>query len=109
MGNESGMAEALSAKQVLLQLGGIDTFANVTLNGKLLLQPNNFHRSWAVPVKEVLTSGLNTLVITIKPAAPETVSLKATHPYTIPALQQLGSIGAYVFARKPASDFGCEY
>jgi hypothetical protein len=63
-------------------------------------------RSWAVPVKTVLSPGLNALTITIHPAAPETVSLKAKHPYSIPSLQQLGSIGAYVFARKPASDFG---
>jgi hypothetical protein len=61
-----------------------------------------------VPVKSVLTSGVNTLTITLRPAAPETTSLKANHPYSIPSLQQLGSIGAYVFARKPASDFGCE-
>lgn len=61
-----------------------------------------------MPVKSVLTSGVNTLTITLRPAAPETLSLKASHPYSIPSLQQLGSIGAYVFARKPASDFGCE-
>jgi hypothetical protein len=59
-----------------------------------------------VPVKNMLSPGLNTLTITIRPAAPETQSLKAKHPYSIPSLQQLGSIGAYVFARKPASDFG---
>lgn len=43
-GNDSGMPDLLEKKQVLLQLGGIDTFGTVTLNGKLLLQPNNFHR-----------------------------------------------------------------
>jgi hypothetical protein len=59
-----------------------------------------------VPVKSVLTAGVNTLTISLRPAAAETMSLKANHPYSIPSLQQLGSIGAYVFARKPASDFG---
>lgn len=63
-------------------------------------------RSWAVPVKDLLTSGINTLSITIRPATTESLTLKATHPYSIPSLQQLGSIGAYTFARKPASDFG---
>lgn len=44
MGNESGVAEALQKQQVLLQLGGIDTFGAVTLNNQLLLETNNFHR-----------------------------------------------------------------
>lgn len=43
-GNESGMPDLLQKQQVLLQLGGIDTFGTVTLNGKVLLKPNNFHR-----------------------------------------------------------------
>lgn len=34
----------LASKEVALQLGGIDTFATVTLNGKQVLTPNNFHR-----------------------------------------------------------------
>jgi hypothetical protein len=45
MGNESGIAEAMQKQQVLLQLGGIDTFGTVTLNDQLLLKTNNFHRS----------------------------------------------------------------
>lgn len=44
MGNESGIAEAMQKQQVLLQLGGIDTFGTVTLNDQLLLKTNNFHR-----------------------------------------------------------------
>lgn len=63
-------------------------------------------RSWAVPVKELLSVGLNTLTISLRPATAETLSRKANHAYSIPSLQQLGSVGAYVFARKPASDFG---
>mgnify|MGYP001810250352 CR=1 FL=1 len=57
-------------------------------------------------MKELLSAGINTLTISLRPATAETISLKANHPYSIPSLQQLGSIGAYVFARKPASDFG---
>lgn len=33
----------------------------------------------------------------------ESLKLKEQHPYTIPALHQMGAIGAYNFMRKPAS------
>lgn len=42
--NDSGMPELLQKPYILLQLGGIDTFGTVKLNGKLLLKANNFHR-----------------------------------------------------------------
>lgn len=34
----------LAAKEAVLQLGGVDTFATVQLNGHQILAPNNFHR-----------------------------------------------------------------
>jgi hypothetical protein len=56
-----------------------------------------------VPVKSLLVDGDNTLTITIRPAATESQRLKEEHPYSIPALRQLGAVGAYTFVRKPAS------
>lgn len=38
-------AKLASQEQVVLFLGGVDTIANVTVNGQLVLQTNNFHRS----------------------------------------------------------------
>jgi hypothetical protein len=43
-GSSPPMQQLRSQKQVLLKLGGIDTFASVTLNGKEILEANNFHR-----------------------------------------------------------------
>jgi hypothetical protein len=54
-------------------------------------------------VKSLLADGDNTLTITIKPAATESQRLKEEHPYSIPALRQLGAVGTYTFVRKPAS------
>jgi hypothetical protein len=66
-------------------------------------------RHWSVPVKQLLQDGDNTLVITIRPAAPESERLQAQHPYAIPALRQMGAIGTYTFVRKPASGEGCGF
>jgi hypothetical protein len=43
-GSSPAMQQLRSQKQVLLKLGGIDTFASVKLNGEGILEANNFHR-----------------------------------------------------------------
>lgn len=60
-------------------------------------------RHFSVPVKGLLQDGQNELQITITPATTESERLKDSHPYTIPALKQMGAVGAYTFVRKPAS------
>jgi hypothetical protein len=58
-------------------------------------------RRWLAPAGQ-----RNTLSITLRPAAAETLRLKSQHPYSVPSLAQMGSVGSYIWARKPASDFG---
>eukprot|EP00775_Hariotina_reticulata_P003140 gene3140-3417_t len=103
-------AQLSSQEKVILYLGGLDTFADVAINGQKLLEANNFHRTWSIPVKKFLNpSDVNTIEIKIKSAYEESVALQAKHPYYIPNLYNTGSIGAYNFARKPAFDFGWDW
>lgn len=48
---------------------GLDTHATVTLNGKLILQANNMHRTWVVDVKKHLLSKINTIYVKFDSAA----------------------------------------
>lgn len=56
-----------------------------------------------MPVTDQILPGDNTLTVSLRPATNESLALRDAHPYSIPAIAQLGSIGAYNFARKPAS------
>ncbi|WP_026652368.1 beta-mannosidase [Butyrivibrio proteoclasticus] len=47
-------AEAGASEFVLLRFDGLDTLADVTLNGQLLGSTNNMHRVWEFDVKELL-------------------------------------------------------
>ncbi len=59
-------AEQLARDHVDLVFDGLDTFAEVRLNGTKLLAADNAHRRWRVPVKAVLKPGANELLVTFR-------------------------------------------
>ena len=52
------------ASEVLLRFNGLDTLADITLNGEVLGFANNMHRVWEYPVSRLLKSTGNELKIT---------------------------------------------
>ena len=55
-------------ERVDLVLRGLDTVAEVELNGKLVAQTANQHRSYRVDVRNLLVNGVNELAVTFRPA-----------------------------------------
>ncbi|MDR2631402.1 MAG: glycoside hydrolase family 2 protein, partial [Spirochaetaceae bacterium] len=53
--------ELLGCSRVLLRCEGLDTLADLYLNGKILGKADNMHRTWEYEVKGRLTGGKNTL------------------------------------------------
>ncbi len=51
------------ADEALLRFNGLDTIADITLNGKPLGSVNNMHRVWEYPVKDLIREQGNELVI----------------------------------------------
>jgi len=56
-------AEFLNQRHAQLVFEGLDTFAEVSLNGQEILRADNYFRTWQVAVKEQLQLGENTLRI----------------------------------------------
>ncbi|MCR5000233.1 MAG: glycoside hydrolase family 2 protein [Lachnospiraceae bacterium] len=52
-----------SADEAILRFGGLDTIADISLNGRSLGSVNNMHRVWEYPVKDLLKEKDNELVI----------------------------------------------
>ena len=52
-------AEELASNNQILVFNGLDTYADVYLNGKSILNSNNMHRTWRVDVKGQLNDGPN--------------------------------------------------
>jgi len=56
-------ASLLEKARVALEFQGLDTHADVFLNGEKILEADNMFREWSVEVKKVLKPGSNTLRI----------------------------------------------
>lgn len=55
--------ELAGADEAILRFGGLDTIADISLNGRSLGSVNNMHRVWEYPVKDMLKDNDNELVI----------------------------------------------
>ena len=57
--------EMKNREKVLLRFEGIDTVADIFLNGQLLASVCNMHRTFEYPVRELLRDGLNELKVVL--------------------------------------------
>ncbi|MBP5600289.1 MAG: glycoside hydrolase family 2 protein, partial [Lachnospiraceae bacterium] len=58
------MGEVKDSDEVLLRFNGLDTLADIVLNGKKLASTNNMHRTWDFNVKDNLKAIGNEIMIT---------------------------------------------
>lgn len=60
--------EIMKQEVVELVFEGLDTFANVTLNDKLIGRTDNYHRTWVFNVKEILNEVKETISVRFESA-----------------------------------------
>jgi beta-mannosidase len=77
-------AATLRHDHVELVFGGLDTFADVSLNGHALLAADNMFRRWRVPVKNALRAGSNTLLVTLHSPIARLQPWLLRQPYALP-------------------------
>jgi len=81
----SAGSDLFNKKHVDLVFDGLDTYADVYLNGKLILVADNMFRLWRVDVKDKLVAGNNALFIHFHSAQNKVDSLAAADlPNVIP-------------------------
>lgn len=107
-------AEIAATNQELV-FHGLDTYADVYLNGKALLNANNMHRTWRVDVKGLLQPGENRLEVYFH--SPIKIDLPKCDQYdygfnTGPDQSQNGGIFdklVSIFARKAGYHYGWDW
>lgn len=92
----------LNHQNAVLQFDGLDTFAEVYLNGTKILSANNMFRTWKVEVKKWLKVGQNKLEITFVSAVKKGKEEAKKLPYTLPGDEK-------IFTRKAQYHFGWDW
>jgi beta-mannosidase len=91
-----------------LVFDGLDTYADVSLNGTPVLQADNMFRVWRVDVGEVLRGGTNTLEVRFRPPVTEGAARAVAHPWPIPH-QEPDASATRAFSRKAAYQYGWDW
>ena len=99
----------LKEEHVDLVLRGLDTFAEIRLNGLLLGATDNMFRTWEFPIKELLHPGGNDLEITFRSAITRGKELRAAYGTQLPADNDAGEVKVSPYMRKAAYQFGWDF
>lgn len=103
--------EILSHDHKELYFKGLDTYADVYLNDKLILEANNMFRTWSVTCNPFLKEGKNELRIHFK--SPVTIGLEKLKQlgFLIPVQNEQAPKGKQtsVFTRKAAYHYGWDW
>ncbi len=92
----------LNYERIDIEFNGLDTYANVFLNKRLILKADNFFRMWVVNLNGLLKKGRNELIIEFESPEKRIAYMKKGY-YN-------GRITAeYIFVRKPAYHFGWDW
>jgi beta-mannosidase len=101
--------EILEREKAALVFHGLDTFAEVILNGELVLEADNMFREWTVDVTRRLLPGENTLEVRFRSPLPIALAAHDALPYTLPAGNDRGDPPTRVFVRKAAYHYGWDW
>jgi beta-mannosidase len=104
--------ELLSLPHLELVFKGLDTYADVAVNGRPVLQADNMFRTWKADVKNVLQPKDNTVHVRFRSPVQEDLPKLERLGYDLPATYDQSDVGGLgdrkisVFARKAPYHYG---
>ena len=101
--------EQLQRDCALLTFEGLDTYADVYLNGSLLLKADNMFLGYSLPVKNVLREGENRLHVRFRSPIRETLPQFESCGFNYPADNDHHEKHLSVFTRKAPYSYGWDW
>ena len=108
-------AATLARRHIDLVFDGLDTFADVYLNGHKILGADNMFRRWRVSVKPLLHTGVNSLEVRLSSPIAHLLPWIAKQPYQLPGefTSEFGELppGEFplAYTRKAAYQYGWDW
>jgi len=105
---------ALAREHLDLVFEGLDTFADVYLNDRAVLQADNMFRIWKVAAKPLLHNGANTLRIVFHSPITKMLPYVKSLPYMLPAISTINggneeNIPTAPYTRKAPYQYGWDW
>ena len=102
-------AALLGRDRIEIVFQGLDTFAEVSVNGTRVLSADNMFRSWRADIKPQIVAGTNTVVVHFR--SPIAVAKPAYDRlgYTLPAANDQSPEMVSMFARKAPYHYGWDW
>lgn len=101
-------AETLKRQNLEIVFDGLDTYANVFLNNKPILDADNMFRTWRIDVKNALKQGENVLRIKFRSPINEILPRMAKLDYELPAVNDQGEKTS-PYTRKAPYQYGWDW
>lgn len=102
-------ADQLKRDAAQITFEGLDTYADVYLNGALLLKADNMFVGYTIPVKQYLRSGKNLLYIYFHSPIRQTLPQYASNGFNYPADNDHYKKHLSVFSRKAPYSYGWDW
>ena len=100
--------KTLKEDQIVLVCEGLDTLAEISVNGRLIAITSNMHRIWRFPVKEYLVDGSNEIHIIFRSVLQYNRDYQ-TDANKIPQFVACGAMKGNELIRKAHSMFGWDW
>lgn len=99
----------LSRDAAVLEMDGLDTYADVFLNGALILRSGNMFVGHKIEVKPVLRKGVNRLLVRFRSPVKEVLPQLQTNGFDYPASNDHSPWRTSVYTRKAPYSYGWDW
>lgn len=99
----------LSRDAAVLEMDGLDTYADVFLNGALILRSDNMFVGHKIEVKPVLRKGVNRLLVRFRSSVKEVLPQLQTNGFDYPASNDHSPWRTSVYTRKAPYSYGWDW
>ena len=101
--------QQLSRDVAVLEMDGLDTYADVFLNGALILRSDNMFVGHKIEVKPVLRKGVNQLLVRFRSPVKEVLPQLQTNGFDYPASNDHSPWRTSVYTRKAPYSYGWDW